>query len=62
MRPHCSEITRYISGFIRAEVISHDAFIVHKGEAGAGTACKLRTKGRVYVVSNGDVMHFLFNV
>jgi GTP-binding protein YchF len=49
-------------GFIRAEVITYDDFIEHSGEAGARTAGKLRTEGKEYVVSNGDVMHFLFNV
>ncbi|TAN42462.1 MAG: redox-regulated ATPase YchF [Nitrospirae bacterium] len=49
-------------GFIRAEVMAFDDFIEARGEAGARTAGKLRTEGREYVVSNGDVMHFLFNV
>ena len=49
-------------GFIRAEVMAFDEFIEGNGEAGARTAGKLRTEGREYVVSNGDVMHFLFNV
>ncbi len=49
-------------GFIRAEVIAYDDFVEHDGEAGARTAGKLRTEGKEYVVSNGDVMHFLFNV
>ena len=49
-------------GFIRAEVMAFDDFIDGRGEAGARTAGKLRTEGREYVVSNGDVMHFLFNV
>lgn len=49
-------------GFIRAEVVGFDDFIGAKGEAGARTAGKLRTEGKEYVVSNGDVMHFLFNV
>ena len=49
-------------GFIRAEVITYDDFISYAGEAGARTAGKLRTEGKEYVVSNGDVMNFLFNV
>jgi len=49
-------------GFIRAEVIAFSDFIEYKGEAGARTAGKLRTEGKEYVVNNGDVMHFLFNV
>lgn len=49
-------------GFIRAEVIAYDDFIEYKGEAGARIAGKLRTEGKEYVVQDGDVMHFLFNV
>ncbi len=49
-------------GFIRAEVIAYDDFINLKGEAGAKAAGKLRVEGKEYVVKDGDVMHFLFNV
>lgn len=49
-------------GFIRAEVISFQDFIENKGEAGAKNAGKVRTEGKEYVVEDGDVMHFLFNV
>lgn len=49
-------------GFIRAEVISFDDFITLKGEAGAKAAGKLRVEGKEYIVKDGDVMHFLFNV
>jgi hypothetical protein len=49
-------------GFIRAEVVGFDDFIAYEGEAGARTTGKLRTEGKEYVVCNGDVMHFLFNV
>jgi len=49
-------------GFIRAEVIGYDDFVSHNGETGARNAGKLRTEGKDYLVSNGDVMHFLFNV
>lgn len=49
-------------GFIRAEVMAFDDFIEGRGETGARTAGKLRTEGKEYVVNNGDVMHFLFNV
>ncbi|MBS1937898.1 MAG: redox-regulated ATPase YchF [Bacteroidetes bacterium] len=49
-------------GFIRAEVIGYDDFISLKGEAGAKAAGKLRVEGKEYVVKDGDVMHFLFNV
>jgi len=49
-------------GFIRAEVISYDDFIACKGEAGAKEKGKMRLEGKEYVVQNGDVMHFRFNV
>lgn len=49
-------------GFIRAEVVAFDDFVGCRGESGARTVGRLRTEGREYVVSNGDVMHFLFNV
>jgi len=49
-------------GFIRAEVISYSDFVKHKGEAGARNAGLLRTEGKEYVVKDGDVIHFLFNV
>lgn len=47
-------------GFIRAEVISHDDFIAHGGEAGAKEAGKMRLEGKDYEVADGDVMHFRF--
>lgn len=49
-------------GFIKAEVISFDDFIACGGEAGAKEAGKLRLEGKDYVVKDGDVMHFRFNV
>ena len=49
-------------GFIRAEVIAYADFIALKGEAGAKTAGKLKVEGKEYIVKDGDVMHFLFNV
>jgi GTP-binding protein YchF len=49
-------------GFIRAEVISYEDFIRYGGEAGAKEAGKLRLEGKEYVVREGDVMHFRFNV
>ena len=49
-------------GFIKAETISFDDFITYKGEAGAKSAGKLRTEGVDYLVKDGDIMHFLFNV
>lgn len=54
--------TDFEKGFIRAEVIAYDAFITHKGEQGAKEAGKLRLEGKEYVVCDGDVMHFRFNV
>jgi hypothetical protein len=49
-------------GFIRAETIAYDDFVRFGGEAGAREAGKLRSEGREYVVREGDVMHFRFNV
>jgi GTP-binding protein YchF len=49
-------------GFIRAEVIGYDDYIACKGEAGAKEKGKMRLEGKEYVVQNGDVMHFRFNV
>jgi GTP-binding protein YchF len=49
-------------GFIRAETIGYDDFIQYKGEAGAGAAGRLRKEGKDYIVKDGDVLHFLFNV
>ena len=54
--------TDFEHGFIRAEVIGYDDYIAHKGEAGAKEAGKLRLEGKEYVVREGDVMHFRFNV
>ena len=49
-------------GFIRAEVISYDDFIECGGENGAKEAGKMRLEGKDYIVQDGDVMHFRFNV
>ncbi len=49
-------------GFIRAVVISYEDFISYQGEQGAKEAGKLRQEGKEYIVRDGDVMHFLFNV
>jgi len=49
-------------GFIRAEVISYEDFIACGGESGAKEAGKNRLEGKEYIVSDGDVMHFRFNV
>ena len=49
-------------GFIRAEVIAYDDFIKYKGEQGSKEAGKMRLEGKEYIVKDGDVMHFRFNV
>ncbi|HUH55127.1 MAG TPA: redox-regulated ATPase YchF [Rhodanobacter sp.] len=54
--------TDFERGFIRAETIGYDDFIQYKGEAGAGAAGRLRKEGKEYIVKDGDVLHFLFNV
>jgi ribosome-binding ATPase len=54
--------TDFEKGFIRAEVIAYDDYIANKGEQGAKEVGKLRLEGKEYVVSEGDVMHFRFNV
>ncbi len=54
--------TDFEHGFIRAEVIGFADFIAGKGEQGAKEAGRMRREGKEYVVKDGDVMHFLFNV
>ena len=54
--------TDFEHGFIRAEVIGYDDFVAYKGEHGAKEAGRLRLEGKEYVVREGDVMHFRFNV
>ena len=54
--------TDFEKGFIRAQTIAFDDFISHKGEQGAKEAGKMRAEGKEYVVQDGDVMNFLFNV
>jgi GTP-binding protein YchF len=54
--------TDFEKGFIRAEVITYADYIACKGEQGAKEAGKMRLEGREYVVRDGDVMHFRFNV
>ncbi len=54
--------TDFERGFIRAEVISYDDFIAYKGEQGAKEAGKMRLEGKEYIVNDGDVIHFRFNV
>ncbi len=54
--------TDFEKGFIRAEVIAFDDYIAGKGEQGAKEAGKMRLEGKEYIVKDGDVMHFRFNV
>ncbi len=54
--------TDFEKGFIRAEVVSYEDFVACSGEHGAREAGKLRLEGKDYVVQDGDVMHFRFNV
>ena len=54
--------TDFERGFIRAQTIAYDDFIAYKGEQGAKDAGKMRAEGKEYVVKDGDVLHFLFNV
>jgi GTP-binding protein YchF len=54
--------TDFEKGFIRAEVIAYDDYVKFRGEQGAKEAGKMRLEGKEYVVRDGDVMHFRFNV
>ncbi len=54
--------TDFERGFIRAQTIAYDDFIKYKGEKGAQEAGKMRAEGKDYIVNDGDVMNFLFNV
>jgi GTP-binding protein YchF len=54
--------TDFERGFIRAEVIAFEDYVAGRGEQGAREAGKMRLEGRDYIVSDGDVMHFRFNV
>ena len=62
--PQCAGVihTDFERGFIRAEVIKYDDFIALGGEAACRAAGKLGIEGKDYVVQDGDIMHFLFNV
>jgi len=62
--PQCAGIihTDFEKGFIRAETIKYDDFVQFNGEQGAKENGKMRLEGKDYVVQDGDVMHFLFNV
>ena len=63
-RPQAAGVihTDFEKGFIRAEVVAYDDFIQFKGEQGAKEAGKWRLEGKDYIVKDGDVMHFRFNV
>ncbi len=54
--------TDFERGFIRAEIVSYDDFIKYKGESGAKDAGRWRLEGKEYVMAEGDVTHFRFNV
>ena len=54
--------TDFEKGFIRAQTIAYEDFVAHKGEQGAKEAGKMRAEGKEYVVRDGDVLNFLFNV
>lgn len=54
--------TDFEKGFIRAETISYEDFVAHGGEQGAKDAGRMRLEGADYVVRDGDIMHFRFNV
>jgi hypothetical protein len=54
--------TDFERGFIRAETIAYDDFIKYRGESGAKEAGRLRLEGKDYIVKEGDVLHFRFNV
>jgi GTP-binding protein YchF len=54
--------TDFERGFIRAEVVAYDDFVACKGEQGAREAGRLRLEGKDYIVQDGDVIHFRFNV
>ncbi|MBZ4190694.1 redox-regulated ATPase YchF [Niabella beijingensis] len=62
--PQCAGVihTDFEKGFIKAEVIAYSDFVQYKSEASAREAGKLRIEGKEYLVKDGDIMHFRFNV
>jgi len=62
--PRCAGIihTDFEKGFIRAEVIKYDDFVTLGGESAVREAGKMAVEGKEYVVADGDIMHFRFNV
>ena len=64
VEPQCAGVihTDFEKGFIRAEVIKYDDYIKYGSEAAVKEAGKLGVEGKEYVVQDGDIMHFRFNV
>jgi ribosome-binding ATPase YchF (GTP1/OBG family) len=62
--PQCAGVihTDFEKGFIKAEVIAYDDYIAFQGEKGAKEQGRLRLEGKEYVMADGDVVHFRFNV
>lgn len=62
--PQCAGVihTDFEKGFIRAEVIKYDDYIAYGSEAAVKEAGKMSVEGKEYVVQDGDIMHFRFNV
>jgi ribosome-binding ATPase YchF (GTP1/OBG family) len=62
--PKCAGIihTDFEKGFIRAETIKYEDFVTYNGEQGCKENGKMRLEGKEYIVKDGDLMHFLFNV
>lgn len=62
--PACAGVihTDFEKGFIRAETIAYDDFVQYGGESGAKEQGKMRLEGKEYIVKDGDIMHFRFNV
>jgi GTP-binding protein YchF len=62
--PRCAGVihTDFERGFIKAETIAYDDFVANNGESGARDAGKIRQEGKTYIVKDGDIMHFKFNV
>ena len=54
--------TDFERGFIRAEIVGYDDYIENQGEQGAKNAGKWRLEGKEYIVKDGDIIHFRFNV
>ena len=62
--PHCAGVihTDFEKGFIRAEVIKYEDYIAYGSENAVKEAGKMSVEGKEYVVQDGDIMHFRFNV